>query len=66
LNEIKIRRRALNFIEAVTAHILHHQGTSYAEIVAMLGTTAYRMGEVFRGERHPASAMAALKMLMAR
>jgi hypothetical protein len=63
LNVITVKRKYLNLIEAVTAHILRQQGVTFTDIVQFLGTNANRVGEVFRGERHPEAAMIALRLL---
>lgn len=63
LNVIAHKRRALNFNEAVTAHILKQQGATYTDIVHKLGTNANRVGEVLRGEVHPDASGEALKLL---
>tara|TARA_R110002110_G_scaffold185221_4_gene392309 strand:- start:2151 stop:2321 length:171 start_codon:yes stop_codon:yes gene_type:complete len=52
--------------DAVTAHILRHQGVSYTDIVQMLGTNANRVGDVFRGRTFPEAAMIALRWLTKR
>jgi hypothetical protein len=64
MNDIKFKRKRLNQDEAVTVHILAHEGYSYTEIVQKLGTNANRVGEIRRGEAHPNSAMLALDLLM--
>lgn len=63
LNPIKVKRKSLNFEEAVTAHILQIQGKTFTDIVQYLGTNANRVGEVFRGESHPTAGAEALRRL---
>ena len=63
LNDIKIKRKTLNIDEAVTAHIMRQQGATFTDVVQKLGTNANRVGEVFRGDVHPDSAMKALDLL---
>jgi predicted XRE-type DNA-binding protein len=63
LNPIAIERKALNFDEAVTAHILRQRGTKYNQVAQLLGTNTHRVGEVLRGEVHPKAAEAALSLL---
>ncbi|MBO9451462.1 hypothetical protein J7426_14405 [Tropicibacter sp. R16_0] len=63
LNVIKIKRKALNFDEAVTAHVLNQQGVSYTDIVQMLGTNANRIGEVFNQKTHPRALIKALELM---
>ncbi|MCF7725758.1 helix-turn-helix domain-containing protein [Sulfitobacter sp. M22] len=63
LNDIVIKRKRLTFDDAVTAHILRHQGETFTDVVQRLGTNANRVGEVFRGKEHPGSAMFALGLL---
>jgi len=64
LNDIPLKRKSLDVQEAVTAHIMSHQGISYTDIVHHLGTNAFRVGEVFRGKEHPDAAMKALRLLI--
>ena len=63
LNLIAVRRKALDFDEAVTAIILRQQGHHYHAIAHLLGTNPARVGEVFRGESHPEARMTALRKL---
>ncbi|GLO78509.1 hypothetical protein [Sulfitobacter pontiacus] len=63
LNDITVKRKRLTLEDAVTAHILRHQGVSYTDIVQMLGTNANRVGDVFRGRSFPEAAMIALRWL---
>ena len=63
LNEITIKRKTLNFDEAVTAIIMRQQGATYTDVVQKLGTNANRVGEVGRGRVHPGAAMRALDLL---
>ncbi|CUH66840.1 hypothetical protein TG4357_02671 [Thalassovita gelatinovora] len=63
LNPRKVERKALNFEEAVTAHILRLQGKTFTQIVHYLGTNANRVGEVFRGEAHPDAGKEALRLM---
>jgi hypothetical protein len=63
INPIPVKRKQLTFDEAVTAHIMRQQGKTFTDIVHHLGTNANRVGEVFRGETHPGSAMEALRLL---
>jgi hypothetical protein len=63
LNQIDVQRPFLNFGAAVTVHILFKQGFTYTQIVHLLGTSAFRVGEVVRGEEHPNSGMEALHLL---
>ena len=66
LNEIRVKRRALSHAEAVTAHIMRCEGHTFTDIVQRLGTNANRVGEVFKGQTHPGSAMDALALLTAK
>ncbi|WP_299558682.1 hypothetical protein [uncultured Sulfitobacter sp.] len=66
LNEITVKRKQLTRQEAVTVHIMAHEGHSYTDIVQQLGTNANRVGEVRRGEVHPDSAKIALNLLLAK
>ncbi len=63
LNTIEVERISLDFNAAVTAHILRCKGEKYNVIAQKLGTNPHRIGEVFRGEVHPAAAMKALELL---
>ncbi len=63
LNPIEIERKSLEFEDAVTAHILRCKGVKYATIAHLLGTNPARLGEVFRGECHPAAANEALRLM---
>jgi hypothetical protein len=65
LNPIPIERPALTFDEAVTAHVLRLQGDKFTLIAQRLGTNPFRVGEVMRGDKHPGSADAALKIISA-
>lgn len=56
LNDITIRRKAINEEEAVTIHLMKRQGVSYTDIVQHFGTNAHRVGEVLRGEVWPEAA----------
>ena len=64
LNDITLKRKRLTRLDAVTIHILGHEGHSYTDIVQKLGTNANRVGEVRRGELFPESARIALELLM--
>lgn len=66
MNVITLKRRALSFAEAVTAHVMRLQGVSYTDIVHKLGTNANRIGEVFRGDEHPEAVDEAIRLLTAR
>ncbi|MCC5956275.1 MAG: hypothetical protein JJU07_09235 [Natronohydrobacter sp.] len=63
LNPIAIERKALNFDEAVTAHVLRKRGTKYNHVAQLLGTNTHRVGEVLRGEVHPKAAEVAMRLL---
>lgn len=63
LNKLEIRRKALDYWEAVTAIILRHQGWEYHHIAHMLGTNTHRLGEVFRREKHPDAWKDALRLM---
>lgn len=63
LNPILVKRKSLDFEEAVTAHILRTQGKTFTDIVQHLGTNANRVGEVFRGDTHPDAAQEALRRM---
>ncbi|WP_126136712.1 hypothetical protein [Tritonibacter mobilis] len=63
LNVPARKRRALTFAEAVTVHILYIQGVEYTDIVYKLGTNPYRIGEVLKGEIHPAAQTEAYRLL---
>ncbi|WP_298618730.1 hypothetical protein [uncultured Zoogloea sp.] len=63
LNPILYMRAALTLEEAVAACIMRRDGEKYHIIAARLGTNTHRLGEVFRGERHPeARALAAAQV----
>ncbi|MEO9650497.1 MAG: hypothetical protein ABJ360_11920 [Roseobacter sp.] len=64
LNDITIKRKSLSLDEAITAHILRHQGKTFTDVVQMLGTNANRVGEVFKGKAHPEAAKIALAHLL--
>lgn len=66
LNDITVKRKRLDLDEAITAHILKQEGSTFTDVVQKLGTNANRVGEVFRGEEHPTSAMLALNKLIGR
>ena len=53
VNPVLIERIHLDFDAAVTAWVLKLQRTKYNIIAQMLGTNTHRLGEVFRGEKHP-------------
>lgn len=53
VNPVLIERIHLDYDAAVTAWVLKLQGTKYNLIAQMLGTNTHRLGEVFRGEKHP-------------
>lgn len=63
LNPITIERKALNFDEAVTAHLLRKRGTKYNHVAQLLGTNTHRVGEVLRGEVHPNAESVAERLL---
>jgi hypothetical protein len=63
LNDIAIRRKALDFDEALTVHIMRRQGVPYTDIVHHLGTNANRVGEVLRGEAWPRAGTGAIDMI---
>ncbi|WP_370045514.1 MULTISPECIES: hypothetical protein [Salipiger] len=63
LNDIVVRRKALDEDDAVTAHIMRRQGSSFTEIVHRLGTNANRVGEVLRGDAFPQAAEKARNLL---
>lgn len=64
VNPILIERLSLDYDAAVTAWVLRLQGTKYNLIAHMLGTNTHRLGEVFRGERHPGAHDDAANRLM--
>lgn len=53
LNPIYYERTSLSFDEAVAAWIMRRRGVKFNLIAAQLGTNPLRVGEVFRGEKHP-------------
>ena len=55
LNAIDYERVSLDFDEAVAAHILRKRGEKFQIIAQKLGTNPARLGEIFRGEKHPGS-----------
>tara|TARA_R110002126_G_scaffold142630_4_gene288583 strand:- start:3601 stop:3831 length:231 start_codon:yes stop_codon:yes gene_type:complete len=63
LNDITIKRKRLSLDDAITIHIMRHEGATFTDIVQRLGTNANRVGEVVRGEYHPEAAMLALARL---
>ncbi|MCT4654261.1 MAG: hypothetical protein N4A65_00465 [Cohaesibacter sp.] len=63
LNDVEIERKALNFNEAVTAHLMRMQGEKYNIIAQHLGTNTHRLGEVFREELHIGAKQAASRLL---
>lgn len=65
LNTIEVRRKALDFDDAVTAIILRQQGVEYHVIAQMLGTNTHRLGEVFRREVYPDAWKTALQLIAA-
>ncbi len=65
LNRVFVRRKALEYHEAVTAIILRLQGIDYQVIAQMLGTNTARLGEVFRREKHPDAWGDAVRLLKA-
>lgn len=62
LNTIAVKRKALDFEDAVTAHIMRARGVNFAEIAHQLGTNPARVGEVLRGDMHPRAATEALRL----
>lgn len=60
LNAITVKRPRLSKSDAVTVFILKMEGVSYTDIVQHLGTNAYRVGEVLRGEVWPEAHMMAI------
>jgi hypothetical protein len=65
LNTIEVERVSLDYQEAVTAHLMRLQGNKFSQIAHQLGTNPARLGEVFRGEKHPNARAAAEKILKA-
>lgn len=65
LNKVSVRRKALEYREAVTAIILRQQGIDYQVIAQMLGTNTARLGEVFRREKHPDAWRDAVRLMAA-
>ncbi|UWR73150.1 hypothetical protein [Phaeobacter inhibens] len=65
LNVTAKTRPALDFIEAVTAHIMFFQGVSVTLIAQKLGTNPARVVEVFKGEEHPDAKTEAYRLLRA-
>ena len=63
LTALEIERKALNEEEAITAYVLRLQGEKFSHIAHALGTNTFRLGEVFRGEKHPSARLAAQKAL---
>ncbi|WP_316857859.1 hypothetical protein [uncultured Cohaesibacter sp.] len=63
LNSVDIERKALNFDEAVTAHLMRMQGIKYNIIAQHLGTNTHRLGEVFREEKHVGAKLKASNLL---
>ena len=63
LNEVEIERKALNFEEAVTAHVMRMTGEKYNIIAQHLGTNTHRLGEVFREEVHQGAKQVASQLL---
>ncbi len=51
LNEVEIERKALNFEEAVTAHVMRMTGEKYNIIAQHLGTNTHRL-ERFSEKRY--------------
>lgn len=62
LNTIELERVSLDYSEALTAHLMRLQGEKFAKIAHSLGTNPARLGEVFRGEKHPKAAIAAQRL----
>ena len=63
INEIDVEKTSLDFDDAVTAWVMKLQGEKYAVIAHKLGTNTIRLGEVFRGERHPEAKAEAERLL---
>lgn len=63
LNDITIKRKALEEADAITVHLMHLQGTTFTDIVQHLGTNANRVGEVLRGDKWPEAAQTAQDLL---
>ncbi|MGV6848570.1 MAG: hypothetical protein ACWA5A_09345 [Marinibacterium sp.] len=62
LNDITIKRKALDEDAAVTAHLMRMNGDPFTDIVHKLGTNANRVGEVFSGAAWPKAAEKARKL----
>lgn len=63
LNALELERVALDYDEAVTAHLMKMQGEKFSRIAHLLGANPARLGEVFRGEKHPGAASEAQSLL---
>ena len=62
LNPIVVERKAHNFKEAITGHLMRWSGEKYQTISQRLGTNTFRVGEVLTGEAHPKAKIAALRL----
>lgn len=63
LNPIKINRKSLDFMDAVTAHVLYLQGKTVSKIAQYLGTTVSRVSAVLREKVHPDAKSKAIELL---
>lgn len=63
LNDIALKRKALDLDCAITAHLMFRQGYTFTDIVHHLGTNANRVGEVRRGLIWPHAAEVARVIL---
>jgi hypothetical protein len=63
MNPVIIERKSLTFDEAVTAHVMRMQGVKYNIVAQHLGTNTHRLGEVYRGEKHPGSRRVAAALI---
>ncbi|MGG7644776.1 hypothetical protein ACQ5SP_08240 [Rhodovulum sp. YNF3179] len=63
LNPTVVERTALDFDDAVTAHLMRLKGEKFQTIAQKLGTNTFRVGEVLRGDVHPKAATEALRLV---
>ena len=63
LNVISKKRKTLTRDDAITAWVLRIAGVSLINIVHSLGTTTYRVRQVFKQVSHPGTRTVAINMV---